>query len=73
MVKLKKVVTFTKGLRKKIKNQNKKNQIEKHNTINLNWRMKLKITKFFTKKPEKEIRNPNNKDYIEEYNIWFKW
>ena len=36
MVKLKKVVTFTKGSRKKIKNQNKKNQIEKHNTINLN-------------------------------------
>jgi hypothetical protein len=33
MVKLKKVVTFTKGLRKKIKNQNKKNQIEKHPSI----------------------------------------
>jgi hypothetical protein len=57
--------TFTKKSRKKIK----KNQIKKHNTINLNWMIKLKTTKFFTKWPRIKIRNPNNKDYIQEYNI----
>jgi hypothetical protein len=62
-VKLKKK-TFTKKSRKK-----KENQIEKHNTINLNWMIKLKTTKIFTKQPRIKIRNPNNKDHIQEYNI----
>jgi uncharacterized protein YacL (UPF0231 family) len=32
----KKIVTITKGLRKKNRNQHSEDQIEKHNTINLN-------------------------------------
>jgi hypothetical protein len=46
---LKRIITFTRGPRKKIKIQNNKNQIGKHNTIKLNWMMKLKTTKIFTK------------------------
>jgi hypothetical protein len=37
-MKLKKI-TFTKGPRKKIQNQNNEDQIDKHNTINLNSRI----------------------------------
>jgi hypothetical protein len=41
--------SFYKRANKKIRNQNNEDQIEKHNTINLNWMMKLKINKTFTK------------------------
>jgi len=36
-------------LRKKFRNQNNKDQIGQHNTINLNLKIKLKTTKTFTK------------------------
>ena len=36
MVKLKRIIIFTKRPRKKIRNQNNKDQIGKHDTINLN-------------------------------------
>jgi len=45
MVKLKRTITFTKEL---IRTQSNDKQIEKHNTINLNWKMKLKTNKTFT-------------------------
>jgi len=48
-VKLKKIITLTKNIKKKIRNQNNKDKIEKHNTINLNWKMKLKTNKIYTK------------------------
>jgi hypothetical protein len=51
-VKLKRIITFTKEPRKKIRNHNNEEQIKKHNTINL-----LKINKTFTKGLRKEIRN----------------
>jgi len=35
-MKLKIIITFVKGKKKRIRNQNNKNQIKKHNTINLN-------------------------------------
>jgi len=62
-VKLKRIITFNKGSRKKIKNQNNEDQIRKHNTINLNWNMKLKTNKTFTKRPKKkkEIQRMRNK------------
>jgi len=44
-----KIINFTKKIKKKIRNQNNKDQIEKHNTINLNWKMKLKINKTYSK------------------------
>ena len=68
-VKLKRIITFTKGPGKKIRNQNNEGKIEKHNIIILNWRMKLKTTKTFTKKGKKKKRNSKNKDNIEKYNI----
>jgi len=40
--------SFYKRAKKKNKNQNNKDQIRKHNTINLNWMMKLKTDKTFT-------------------------
>jgi hypothetical protein len=55
---------FYKGSRKKNRNQNNKDQIEKHNTINLNWMMKLKTNKTFTKVPRKRIRNQKNENQI---------
>jgi hypothetical protein len=67
---LKRIIIFTKKPRKKNRNQSTKDQIKKHNTINLNWMMKLKTKKTFTKKPMQKIRNPNNEDQIGEYNIW---
>jgi stalled ribosome rescue protein Dom34 len=70
MVKLKRIIIFTKRPRKKIRNQNNKDQIGKHDTINLNWMMKLKTDKTFTKGPRKKIKNPKNKDQIAECNIW---
>jgi len=42
--------------RKKIKNQNNEDQIEKLNTINLHLMMKLKTNKTFTKRPMKKIK-----------------
>jgi len=60
--KLKKKITFTKGARKKNQNQNNEDKIQKHNIINLDWRMKLKTNKTLTKEPRKKIRNQNNKD-----------
>jgi hypothetical protein len=49
MVKLKRIITFSKKAKKKIRNQNNVDQIEKYNTINLDWIMKLKTNKTFTK------------------------
>jgi hypothetical protein len=49
-VKLKRIIIFIKGPRKKIINQNNKDRIEKYNTIYLNQMMRLKTTKTFTKK-----------------------
>jgi hypothetical protein len=42
-------IFFLKKQRKKIKNQNNEDQIKKHDTINLNRRMKLKTNNVFTK------------------------
>ena len=47
MVKLKRIINFTKKQRKKIKNQNN-DQIEKYSTINLNLKIKMKTSKTFT-------------------------
>jgi hypothetical protein len=50
-VKLKRIIYFfKKKQRKKIKNQNNEDQIKKHDTINLNRRMKLKTNNIFTKR-----------------------
>jgi len=46
---------FYKRTKKKIKNQNNKDRIGKHNTIHLNWRMKLKTNKTYTKETRKKI------------------
>jgi DNA-binding transcriptional regulator PaaX len=53
---------FYKMTKKKIKNQNNKDRIEKHNTINLNWRMKLKTNKTYTKEIRKKNRNQKNEN-----------
>jgi len=50
---LKRIVTFIKG-QEKIRNQNIEDQIENHNTINVNWMIKLKTTKTFTKGSKKK-------------------
>jgi hypothetical protein len=42
--------------RKKIRNQNNEDQIEKLNTINLHLMIKLKTNKTFTKRPRKKIK-----------------
>jgi hypothetical protein len=52
-MKLKTNKTFIKGSRKKIKNQNNEDQIEKNNIINLDWRMILKTNETFQKGQEK--------------------
>jgi hypothetical protein len=67
---LKRIITFTKGTRKRNSNQNNENQIEKYNTINSDWKMKLKINETFTKQQRKKIENQKNKNQIEKYNIW---
>jgi len=54
MVKLKRIITFIKVPWKKFRNQNNKDQIGQHNTINLNLKMKLKTTKTFTKRLRKK-------------------
>ena len=54
-MKLKRTITFTKELGKKIINQNNEDQIRKHIIINFNWKMNLKTIKTFTKKSKKKI------------------
>ena len=68
-MKLKRILTLTKGTRKKIRNQNNDDQIEKYNTINLDWMIKLKINKSFTEGPKSKIKKQKNKDQIKKYNI----
>ena len=68
-MKLKRIITFTKDSRKKIRNQNNEDQIEKYNTINWNCRMKLKINKTLTKGPRNKIKNPKNEDQIGVYKV----
>jgi hypothetical protein len=46
-MKLKTNKTFIKGSRKKIRNQNNEDQIEKNNIINLDWWMTLKTNETF--------------------------
>ena len=53
-MKLKRIITFTKQLRKEIRNQNNEGYVGKHNTINLNLNLKLKTTETFAKKPRKK-------------------
>jgi len=53
-MKLKTNKTFPKRSRKKIINQDNKDQIGKNNTINLDSRMKLKTKIFFPKRPMKK-------------------
>jgi hypothetical protein len=48
MMKLKTNKTFTND-QEQIRNKNNVDQIEKHNTINLDWMMKFKTNKTFTK------------------------
>jgi hypothetical protein len=45
----KEFITFTKRPRKKLAIKNNDDQIKKHNTINLNWMIKLKTNKTFIK------------------------
>jgi len=52
-MKLKRIITFIKG-QEKIRNQNIEDQIENHNTINVNWMIKLKTTKTFRKGSKKK-------------------
>jgi hypothetical protein len=67
---IEKNIIFYNKIRKKNKNQNNKDQIEKRNTINMNWRMKLITTATFTKESRKKNKNSKNKDHIREYDIW---
>ena len=64
---MKRIITFTKESRKKIKNQNNKVEIGKHN-IELND--EIENNKTFTKWQRRKIRNPKNDEWIEENNIW---
>jgi hypothetical protein len=68
-LKLKRIITVYKRTKKKIRNENNKDQIRKCNTISFNWMMKLKTTKSFTKRLRKKNRNSKNEDHIED-NIW---
>ena len=47
---------FYKRAKKKIRNQNNEDQIEKYNIVNLNWKMKLKTNKMFSKRQRKKIK-----------------
>ena len=64
-MKIKRIITFLKGLRKKIKNQNNEDQTGKYNNINLDWRIKLKTNKIL----QIEKKNQKNIDQVEKYNI----
>ena len=68
--KIKKDNNFYKETNKKIRNQNNEDQIRKHNTVNLNWRITLKTNKLLQKSQWKKIKNLKNEDQIEKYNIW---
>jgi hypothetical protein len=48
---------FYKKVKKTIRNKKNKDQIEKYNTINLNWRLKLKTNKTFRKGPRKKLKS----------------
>jgi len=52
----KKIIFFYKRAKKNIRDQNNEDQIEKHNTINLNWMIKLKTNKIFIKVPRKKLK-----------------
>jgi len=45
-----------KRAKKKNKNQNNKDEIGKHDTMNLDWKMKLKTNKIFTKRQRKKLK-----------------
>jgi len=64
-MKLKTNKNFTKGPRKKIKNQNNEYKIGKNNTINLDWKMKLKTNKTFPKRSRKKNYNKIIKTKLE--------
>jgi hypothetical protein len=55
--------------RSKKRNQNNKDQIERYNTINLDWKIKLKTTKLLLRVKEKKTRNQKIRDQIGKYNI----
>jgi len=67
---LKRIITFTNGSRKKIKNQNMR--IELKNIISSIWIewWNWKLIRLLQKKSRKKIRNSKNEDHIREYNIW---
>jgi hypothetical protein len=53
---IERIITFIKRSRKQLEIKKNKDQIEKYNTINLNWRLKLKTNKTFRKGPRKKIK-----------------
>jgi hypothetical protein len=59
---IEKNINFYKRDKKKIRNQNNEDHIEKYNTINLDWMIKLKINKSFTEGPKSKIKKQKNKD-----------
>ena len=54
--KIKKNNNSYKRAKKKNKNQNNKDEIGKHDTMNLDWKMKLKTNKIFTKRQRKKLK-----------------
>jgi len=54
--KIKKNNNSYKRAKKKNQNQNNKDEIGKHNTMNLDWKMKLKTNKIFTKRQRKKLK-----------------
>jgi len=60
---------FYKKANKKTRNKKKWEPKWKHNTINLDWRIKLQTNKTFTKRAMKKYRNQKNKKQIRKYNI----
>jgi hypothetical protein len=76
---LKRIITFTKKSRKKIRNQNETKTIRTklENIIpsiwikGWNWKLLKLLQK--GKKQKNKIRNPKNKDHIREYSIIVNW
>jgi hypothetical protein len=67
MVKLKKIIPFTKGPRKKLEIKTMRTKVEKqYHQFELNDKIEI----FFTKRQRKKNRNQKNEDQIREYNIW---
>ena len=62
---IKNKLNFYKRAKRKIRNENNKDQIRKYNTIYLDCRIKLKTNKKFIKGPRKKIKNQKNKDQLE--------